>query len=53
MLFLKQFLFGIRREPQEHFVDGFTTLLPTSTIDFNTWCLELKVSSRYQKKSYL
>jgi hypothetical protein len=52
MLFLKQFFFGVRRDVQDHFVDGFTTTLP-APIDFNTWCLELKVSSRYQKKTYL
>lgn len=48
--FLKQFVFGVRREPQETFIDSFTTKLPTTLMDFNSWCIELKVSSRYQKK---
>lgn len=52
MEYLKQLVFGIRREPQETFIDGFTTTMPKEHLDFNTWCIQLKVSSQYTPKYY-
>ena len=46
---IKQLIYGVRREKQETFVDGFSTHLPEQYISFNDWCRELNVSSRVPK----
>ena len=49
MRYIKQLIFGIRREPQETFIDGFHSVMPDKHISFNDWCRELNVSSRVPK----
>jgi hypothetical protein len=45
---IKQFIFGVRREPVESFYEGVTTLQYEKP-EYNEWCKQLNVSIRYKK----
>jgi len=47
---IKEIIFGVRREPVEHFSTGFHSLYPVNPPSYEEWCKEFHVSMMHGKQ---
>ena len=47
MAFIKQLIFGVRRQPVDSISIGFHSSYPKNPPSFHEWCKEFKFGSRY------
>lgn len=51
MNYIKQLIFGVRREPVDVISTGFHTLHPDKPLSYEEWCKEFRVSMLYDRKT--
>ena len=51
MKFIKELIFGVRRQPVDVMSTGLRTLEPKKKPSYEDWCNEFKVSMLYDRKA--
>lgn len=51
MQFIKQLIFGVRREPVEQMTTGFNSSYPKNPPSYEEWCKEFRVSMLHDRKA--
>jgi len=51
MQFIKQLIFGIRREPVDTISTGFNSCYPENAPSYEEWCKQFRVSMLHDRKA--